>query len=287
MALPRMRILSDFDGVFTDPADEAAAVGERMAERLSAITGVGEARVILDAVRASIEAEPTAHGWRIGEAISCYADEDPYARHNATAAALYAGADPALRRRLAAAGFPDHETFSVACFEEGTARWRAKGASHLARDVAAAVAALVGGGAELVIVSNSLPDRVNGILRDGGIDPDRMAGLRVRGGAKKFVVDPSLDALPQTEMFGDRRVALRRPHYLAVLEEERPDVLIGDVLSLDLSLPAFLRGEVAGGRPKLFLRQNDYTPRWSLDACAGRKIDVVGGLGEMAERLGI
>jgi len=40
---------------------------------------------------------------------------------------------------------------------------------------------------------------------------------------------------------GEGRVELRRPRYEAILREEAPDAVVGDVFSLDLALPLALR----------------------------------------------
>jgi hypothetical protein len=64
---------------------------------------------------------------------------------------------------------------------------------------------------------------------------------------------------------GGRRVLVDRPRYRALIEEEQPDLVIGDVFSLDLALPLHLaRTEPATfGGIRLYLRTRDYTPDWS------------------------
>lgn len=74
--------------------------------------------------------------------------------------------------------------------------------------------------------------------------------------------------------------------YRAAIEEEDPDLVIGDVFSLDLALPHVMRREGNPAAPsKLILRRHPHTPRWVLDTRAGGAIDVV--VDDVAELLGL
>ena len=85
-----MRIISDFDGVFTSQQHEADAVGERQIEVVAeAIGDAVKAQAVIAGLRGEVTASPTTHGWVTAAGISCYADEDPYVFHNAVGAALY------------------------------------------------------------------------------------------------------------------------------------------------------------------------------------------------------
>ncbi|GIW72578.1 MAG: hypothetical protein KatS3mg102_2120 [Planctomycetota bacterium] len=284
-----MRIVSDFDGVWTDPRAEAEAVGARQLERLAEALGGDRPRAeaVLAELRARVRARPEAHGWLWQGELSAFADEDPYIFHNAVAAALYeqgGEAVAALRR----AGLPDAGRFAAACFEEGTAAWRAAHPTHLLPEAAEAVQRLLAAGHEVVIVSNSSTARVASILADLGLRAQEHERLVLRGGARKFVLTPAEPAgLEEPQLLAGRPVRLRRLHYYRLLEELRPAVVIGDVLSLDLVLPAALRREqLLSGPMRLYLKRNPYTPDWALMAAAEADIEVVGGLAELAERLG-
>jgi hypothetical protein len=94
----------------------------------------------------------------------------------------------------------------------------------------------------------------------------------VRGQAGKQVLGPGDDHL----VLAGRRIGVDRPRYRAVLEEERPDLVIGDVFSLDLALPHVLRRARAPGAPRmLVLRRHPHTPKWVLDTRADGAIDRV------------
>jgi hypothetical protein len=56
-----------------------------------------------------------------------------------------------------------------------------------------------------------------------------------------------------------------RPGYREVLLEEKPNMVVGDVFSLDLALPLALVRERLLGDTRLVMRQRDYTPQWSRD----------------------
>jgi phosphoglycolate phosphatase-like HAD superfamily hydrolase len=266
-----MKILSDFDGVFTDPAAEAAEVGERLLEI------VGD-RAVVDRLRAEVRARPAEHGWISKGILACYADEDPYVFHNAVAAALYSRGPRETVERLLAMGLSSHEKLSMKAFEEGTRRFRDRNASHVSPEALDSVRSLVAQGHRIVIVSNSSTDRIVGLLAGAGYPPDG-AGLSVRGEALKFVVGESPAQVGESATHGGRAIRLRRPHYYEILQKERPDALIGDVLSLDLALPAALRdADPNHHRMRVLLRRQTHTPPWALRACESWGIEAVESL---------
>jgi hypothetical protein len=64
-------------------------------------------------------------------------------------------------------------------------------------------------------------------------------------------------------------------------------VVIGDVLSLDLALPAALRERAEWfSDARLFLRRHPETPAWALAGCREKKIEVVDSIARIPEALG-
>lgn len=121
-------------------------------------------------------------------------------------------------------------------------------------------------GDEIIIVSNSPAYRIIhklahfGIaVADEAVEPD--ARFRVRGNAMKFALDEDENRV----QFGNRTVEMNRAGYKKVILDEKPDVVIGDVFSLDLALPYYLasQGEDLRGLT-LCLRVRDYTSPWAL-----------------------
>ena len=80
----------------------------------------------------------------------------------------------------------------------------------------------------------------------------------MRGSAKKFVLaDAGADAFD----VGGLSIDVARPHYEAVLREERPDAIVGDVYSLDIALPLALKRREPGWRNvRLFWLAQPYAP---------------------------
>jgi hypothetical protein len=285
-----VRIITDFDGVITAQDAEADAVGERLLERATEALGgdAVRAHAIVAGLRAEVRANPAAHGWFVGDAIGCYADEDPYAFHNAVARAIYTipgGAE--LAGRFRELGFATEVDLAIACFEEGTRRYRATHPPHVLEEALGAIQTFFAAGAEVVIVSNSSTERIQALLEPSKILRWGTGKIRVRGDARKF--QPTGDrprALPEHEDFGGRRVLLRRGWYYDILNDERPDVVIGDVLSLDIALPAALRAHVADfDEMDVVLKRHPRTPRWALDACAARGIATVDSIAKLPELL--
>jgi FMN phosphatase YigB (HAD superfamily) len=288
-----MRIIVDFDGVFTEHTAEAEAVGARHLALVSEALGdAARAQALVLEMRAEARKDPERSGWLSGGAISCYADEDPYAFHNAVAAALYARAPADVIERLGAAGMPTHEIFASRAFDEGTAIFRSEkreGAVHVLPEALAATAELCAAGVDVVIVSNSSTERIRGLLRDAGIGRFGQAKPRIRGGAEKFRLGDEPRALAESQRFGAREIRLRRPSYFSILRDEMPDLVVGDVLSLDLAMPLAARSIL----PELdemvlaLVRHPATTPAWTLDACRARGIEVIDSLARVPKLLAI
>jgi hypothetical protein len=103
----------------------------------------------------------------------------------------------------------------------------------------------------------------------------------VRGSAAKWQLGHTDEVL---EIAG-RPIFVDRPRYRDAIMAENPDVIIGDVFSLDLALPHVMR---TSGHPtaprRLVLRRHSHTPTWVLGNRAGGAIDhVVDHVGELAD----
>jgi hypothetical protein len=183
--------------------------------------------------------------------------------------------DPVARRyrdAVLAGGFDSLNAFSQHVFHAAT---------HppcLVPDAAALMAALHDAGAEVVIVSNSGVDKIDAWFGAAGID-----GVRVRGAAAKWQLGGSDAAID----VGGRTIYVDRPRYREAIEAEQPDMIIGDVFSLDLAMPHVLRTHGMRGAPQcLVLRHRPHTPAWVLDTAGGGAIDhIVAGLGDVPDIL--
>jgi FMN phosphatase YigB (HAD superfamily) len=274
-----MRVLSDFDGVLTDIAHESARVTNLFLDGLRHASG-GADRSVADLAHSAYEemaAHPTRHGWRVGGRITAFANEDGFVRVNGLAGCLderAARGDPIARPLLAALQITGPDAFTALAhlaYERMTRETAAGAIKPLDPEAAEVLRTLLARGDEVVVVSNSGTDRIAQILRSAGLEahPGGAPGpgrLRIRGGARKFI----LSEAPRGFEVEGYAVATDRPHYEQILLEERPDVVVGDVFSLDLALPLDLvRRRAPGFGPRLVLRRRSYTPAWSAGYVAG------------------
>ena len=100
--------------------------------------------------------------------------------------------------------------------------------------------------------------------------------LRFVGDAQKWWIE---DPAPRWTI-GGRTVHIDRPKYRAILEKIQPDIVIGDVPSLDLAAPAVMRNEGAlPARLRLIMRRNQRSSPWALEQVklrhGERLVDVV------------
>ncbi len=257
------RILFDFDGVWTDQASEVVAIRRVFVEEAARL--LGEPYVLADArfeqFYAVVLEEPELHGWFPRGMHAAFADEDALLATASVADWLdRGGSEPGAadwRRAIKAAGFDTVMDFANAQFGKGMKAARS-GGHGLVEQAAEVLDALRTRGVDVVVASNSPPEKLEALF--GAIGVTSGPGFRLVGGAKKWwVEDPSL-----MHLFGGRHVRTDRPHYRAILEEVRPDVVIGDVTSLDLALPAAMRvaGDLAPSL-RLILRRTQGSPEWA------------------------
>jgi hypothetical protein len=306
---PKMKLLSDFDGVWTNPEPEASAVRSLMVSRTSALSGLAASQVDADLRELSSYAlsRPAEHGWAPGGRISAFADEDPLILGNAAAEVMRRwGKDrslaPAGAREVAERcrvyceavfeeGFETIDAYADAIFHEGTSNFRAEHGSALLPGAADAAERMLELGLDVVVVSNSGEEKILNWFELAGIparsvhdrQDDGARCLHVRGSAGKFVLGEGDDSIS----IGERRIIIDRPKYVAAIQAEAPDAVIGDVFSLDLALPHALRARGENWAPKtLVLAKNSYTPGWSGVQRADGAVDhVVDGLGDFCDLL--
>lgn len=267
------KFLFDFDGVLTDQTEEARRVRALFREQLIRLTGAAETEVDarLERAEAAMDREPWRHGWLVKGRVAAFADEDLFIRNNGLAACFdeMASADDTLegmRDALPAHGYADFCALAQFAYEEMARETKAGAHEPIDRAAPIVLRALLEQGHSLVVVSNSGTDRIVRILGKCGLDPRThaeapAARLRVRGGARKFELGDEAHSFTV-----DRYVIeTARPVYEAIIREERPAAVIGDVFTLDLALPLQLTRSdpQAFGGMKIFLRTRRYTPGWS------------------------
>src|SRR5580765_900490 len=196
-----MKLVSDFDGVWTMPDDEASAQQAWMERTLSAWAGergrAGVGEWLRDA-RAAVAAEPTRYGWVSHGRVSAFGDEDPFTRHSGLLHYIHERAerDPVaadLRNAVEAHGLT-LDTFGGRAHAEGVAEVARTRGPGILPAAAAAGRALLDAGVEVVVVSNSGTDKLASWFTHAGVPnvvhPTRRPGaLRLRGSARKFVLD--------------------------------------------------------------------------------------------------
>jgi hypothetical protein len=294
-----MKLLSDFDGVWTYPEAEGAAHGAALDAALESALGEGERAVVRDWIaraRAALRAEPTRWGWTSAGRISAHADEDPFTEHGALLHYLESSrASNALAARLAAAIEERDRSLDALggrAHVGGVRDVEAQRGPGITPAATEAGRALLASGVDVVVVSNSGTEKLkrwfDHARLPNSIHPEHAAGaLRLRGSARKFVLAPGAgDPLE----VGDLSVDVARPHYEAVLREERPDAIVGDVFSLDIALPlALKRRDPSWRNVRLFWLAHAYAPDRVRRALAGLPVGDVeiieGGLPGVADRL--
>jgi hypothetical protein len=294
-----MKLLTDFDGVWTFPHAEGLAQGEALEARLLGMMPEprrAEVAAWLRTARAQALSEPTRYGWLQAGRLSAFADEDPFIVHSALLHYIEARREHdeiarSLLDAVAASEIKSLDALGGESHAEGVRRVVESRGPGILPEAAEAGRRMLSAGVEVVAVSNSTTEKLRKWFDHAGVPctehPERKAGaLRIRGSARKFVLAPDLDRALE---LGSLRIDLARPSYLEVLQDEKPGAIVGDVFSLDLALPLALRRTEPGwSRVRLFWILHPYTPAWLAREVAAHAPEIEpirGGLPKLAEIL--
>lgn len=268
-----MKFIFDFDGVLTDQTGEAKRYHELFCQALN------ENPQFVQEATALVEKSPHLHGWKVHGRIAAYANEDLLVANVGLAMCMDDLADDnpkfaALRDNLQSKNIPSFYELSQKAFGQMIAETRAGNINPIDPKTKTVFTKILDEGHTITVVSNSSTDRILNLLKNENLavedhEKNPKAALRVRGGAKKF----ELAETKQGFFVENYWIDTARPNFEKIIREEKPDVLIGDVFSLDLALPYYL----AKTEPQnfaeltLILREQHYTPRWTRDFFAKPK----------------
>ncbi len=286
-----VKLLSDFDGVWTDQALEAEVVKLCLTTEAAQLAGTSldRAREDFSSFESEVRARPDCFGWAPDGRIAAYVDEDPLCISNAIASYIADQKDDALtepyREAILASEFENLNRFADACFRRAMEGFRNEHPPTLVPQAASVIEELRAADVEIVIVSNSPVEKIASWFSEVGVDAGGGSGhaIRVRGEAGKQKIGLTDECI----QVGGRPVYVDRPDYSEVVLGEDPDVVIGDVFSLDLALPLVLRDAGIREAPEiLVLRKHPHTPEWVLGLSDEGSINhVIGGVEGLLEIL--
>jgi hypothetical protein len=278
-----MRIVMDFDGVYTDPSEEGEACSKHFRNKILSLqlkqVGLETVEQIdswIGELRIRGLKNPFDFGWRSEGRVSAFTFEDPFIRNIGLADFLdhlVAKGDEKAKTVLALLTkqekIKSFGELSEWSFHQLNLKKRADMAAK--RWVEEALKA----GHDLTIVSNSASDKIEEFLTQNNFAADLRP--KVRGGARKFGLGKkaNLIVINENSEDGTIRVDTDRPLYEQALLDLQPDAVIGDVFCLDLALPIRLKreGKLAfkGG---IYYRHREYTPSKMIDLVTGRGSQV-------------
>ncbi|MCH2101509.1 MAG: hypothetical protein MK209_06270 [Planctomycetes bacterium] len=280
MRVSPLHLLSDFDGVWTDPARELEAVHDTVVSELARLDGVKRAEIeeVYAEFCQQILNRPQDFGWLIEGRMSSYVDEDFFAMPTAVGQFIdEASCSLSVHLREAILReWPDVMAFLDHCYHSTCDRFRALNKHDLAPGAERVLGWMLDHGITICFATNAPAAKVIDWFAHHDFDvvdarevAPGEAPLRVYGRAGK----QWLSKEPEAIEVGGRSVQVDRPQYRAILERECPDAVVGDVFSLDLSLPAALRAQGAAAAPQAIgLMHMRHTPAW-LQAAVGPQSD--------------
>ena len=271
MSFP-LTFVSDFDGVWTNPKRELQAVHQTVQTALRRMCGWSQEHLeeVYAHFREQVLHSPHQYGWRIDGVFSSFVDEDYFAMP--TSIAQYIDDAPCeYSVELKSSVLQEFETvlsFVDSCYASTCENFRNEVDHDLAEGSARVLQWLIDNDVNVVFVTNAPTEKITTWFAHHGfsVDDGRSTApgssrLRVYGRAGKQHLGPSGRSLD----FCGRNVQCDRPQYRAVLERESPDLVIGDVLSLDLSQPLAMRVDGNPAAPSAVgIMHLPHTPEWVL-----------------------
>lgn len=270
------KILTDFDGVWTDVREQARFVERARLDEISIKSGwkVADVEQCLEKVKKTVFQKPHLFGWMSHGRISAFSDEDPFLAHNAIVEAIGVLAENGvgrcalLCRDLKENGISSLSDMGEDIFRSGCKRYLSEKGGHKILSAARTCFGQISKEASLVVCTNFAEENVRGTLEKEGCvlqSHSSIKGITLRGFAKKNELTKDT---PKTAHFGERAVSVDRNYYLEALCQEVPDVVVGDVFSLDLALPLWLaKNDRRFQKLTCVLLENYYTPHWARSLC--------------------
>lgn len=278
--MKNLKIISDFDGIWTNQEEEAEFVRNYYLEKLSSISGlnISELENLFGKLKSDMNLNPYLWGWFHNNMRACYYLEDPFGDNNAVfhyIERIYNKQNSLskeirfLRTSILNSGYETMDTFSNEMFFESTSKFKEENRLNPHEDAKSVVDELLGRNINIVVASNSRTNKIEYLFDKMGYgisygNSDEELGIYARGNAMKFVIDNNFSEVNEKlEIDKYYQVQLRRKHYFEILKEEKPDFVIGDVFSLDIALPLYL----AFNNPefqnlKVIQKLHPHTPSW-------------------------
>lgn len=280
-----VKLVSDFDGVWTNQEIEADYVWKHIINSVAALTGESKESVegLLNGCKKEMDRQPYEYGWFFDGSVAAYYQEDPFGDNNAIFDYINRAASTRsysnFKQQIAKikAAILEKTKMSLAeysndCFIKATTQFKLEGKLKPVETAGEIVKKLNSAGVEIVIASNSKTEKIEHLFRKAGhtVTNERAikrGRLHAIGDAKKFVIDKGFSEVPESmEIKGKFRVNLRRKNYHKILLQEKPDYVIGDVFSLDLALPLYMRlNDSRVKNLKVIQKVQDHTPDWVKD----------------------
>ena len=266
----RMQIICDFDGVFTDQTEHVRLYTDLMISEIERITGKDwpEIQQEIDEELHLPHSNPTAHGWKpLGTLSSYWNESDSF-----TATAIF---ENLLNRRYQEV-VEQHHPSIYKCLDKFFKQAYAETKPKMDQGIEAMFEKFKEQGVGLTIVTTSAEESTRALLNNNEVP--------IVGKALKFAHNPEFTTYGTDVSVQHNKttyiVNVQRDKYHDIIKQAEEkhgsvDLVVGDVFSLDLSLPYAMGKEIV-------LKKNDYTPAWAekfVERC-GRG-HVIHGLEEL------
>src|SRR4030095_4209948 len=280
-----VKLISDFDGVWTNLDAEADFVKNHIIKSIAALTGdtIEVIKTLFNECRKEMDRTPYEYGWFYDGKISAYYQEDHFGDNHAILDFI-----SKTGSRRSYSNFKQHlgkikeaiknkagksiAEFSEECFSRSTSQFKLEGKLKPVENAGIAVKELNSLGVEIVVAANSKTEKIEHLFRKAGQNITnegsiKRGRLHAIGGAKKIAIDSAYSKLPEhLEVSKKYKVNLRRSNYHKIILEEAPDFVLGDVFSTDIALPLYLRlNDKHFKNLKVIQKIHNHTPQWVKD----------------------
>ncbi len=293
--MENVKLLTDFDGIWTNQESEAEYVWKYILNKLSGLTGLSENGIseFLSAVKQEMLIAPYQYGWMNDGSTACFFGEDPFGDNNAIFDFIgrkYASDDKddltirirKIGKSILESGYDNFDKFANDCFFESTGKFREEGKLNPCPEAKEVLEKLFKMNVDVVVASNSKTQKIEHLFSKLGYkmtneESHERGTLHARGNSMKFVIHNDYTDLDKFLNINEKyRVPLRRKSYHEVLKDEKPDYVIGDVFSLDIALPLYMRLKDSHfTKMKVIQKIQSHTPAWVKEFLSKKEFEGI------------
>lgn len=279
------KIISSFDGVWYNPENEAKYIWNYIINKTAVISNNKPELIdsLLQKCQTEMDKSPYEYGFFNNNYLSIYYKENlffdifavfDYINKNASTNSYskFKQELAFIKNAIEKKTLMNLFDYCKDCFNTAAKNFKIEGKVKPNTSAGKIFNYLTSTGTEILLLSDNDTEKIEHIITKTGLKiSNEKSIIKTRlhsiGNINRPEIDNNYTKIPEIIKINIRyNVYLRRPKYYRLLIKEKPDYVIGDNFSLDISIPLFLiLNETNFQNLKVILKKQSYTPEWVLE----------------------